>query len=421
MTTISDPLEGKWPNAKLGHVARVSTGSADLQDEVIEGEYPFYVRSSFVRRHSLYTHDTEAVLTAGDGNVGDIYHHAKGKFAVHQRVYVIEPGPHLTCRYLYYAMHALFLESLQGSTAKSTVESLRRPMLTGFQVPLPPLKEQQRIADYLDRETAEIDALIAEQVGLRELLSERFESDVARVISGKTMSEKDQLDHFFHELPETWRNRSVKSVLKVLTDGAHISPETEGGVYPFVSTRDISSSQIDTDGALLTSPETYRYMVRTGCQPIEGDVLFSKDGTVGTTAVVGQERPFVAASSLVILRPESTAMDSHFLEYALQSNQVRSQAAQRMRGAGLPRISVANVGRLRVPQPPISTQREIVSYLDGHRLEYVAMSRAIADLIALAKERRAALISAAVTGKIDVTEKHKSAAEQLEDGLAEAR
>ncbi|WP_223286124.1 restriction endonuclease subunit S, partial [Kocuria atrinae] len=151
-------LPTTWRTSQLGLISKIGTGSADVQDSDAEGAYPFVVRSPKLLRLNQYTHDTEAVLTAGDGNVGQIFHHLAGKFAAHQRVYVIEPSNLVIGRFLYYVMVGHFGFSLQGSTAKSTVESLRRPMLTGFQVPVPPRREQQQIADYLDHETAEIDA-----------------------------------------------------------------------------------------------------------------------------------------------------------------------------------------------------------------------------------------------------------------------
>lgn len=171
-------LPKHWRVARLGHIAKISAGSADVQDSVSEVEFPFIVRSSHIQRLSYYTHDTEAVLTADDGNVGDIFHYQNGKFAAHQRVYVIESGPLLDGKYLFYVMQRSFKDSLMGATAKSTVESLRRPTLTSSQVPLPLFEEQKKIELGLGYKLAEIDGIIATQQKALALLSESFEAAI---------------------------------------------------------------------------------------------------------------------------------------------------------------------------------------------------------------------------------------------------
>ena len=77
----------------------------------------------------------------------------------------------------------------------------------------------------------------------------------------------------------------MKRVAARITDGAHVSPETEGGTHDFVSTKDVTEEGIDFVGSLKTSPASYDFLVRNGCKPEPGDVLFSKDGTVGRTVV----------------------------------------------------------------------------------------------------------------------------------------
>lgn len=261
-------------------------------------------------------------------------------------------------------------------------------MLTSFKFPLPPLDEQRRIADYLDHETAEIDATIHLQQELLIMTDQRRESYISRITHPKTS--------------ETWPRGQLKRFLRLVTDGAHIAPETENGIMPFVSTRDVHDGLIDIDNALRTTRASYEYMARTGCVPQEGDVLFSKDGTVGATAVVPFGEDFAVASSLVILRPIQHLLRTDYLNFVLQSKQIKFQAELAMRGAGLPRISVSNVGKLTIPLPPVTQQRLIADAITNELDDIENLREVIIDFIALAKERRAALISAAVTGKITV-------------------
>jgi type I restriction enzyme S subunit len=126
---------------------------------------------------------------------------------------------------------------------------------------------------------------------------------------------KDSGIEWLGAVPEGWRISGIKHNCLKITDGAHVSPETDGGVYPFISTVDLKQSGIDFENCLATTAESYAAMVRGGCRPIVGDVLFSKDGTVGRTVVVEDEREFVVASSLIIVRPDKRLVEPYFLNY----------------------------------------------------------------------------------------------------------
>lgn len=281
-----------------------------------------------------------------------------------------------------------------------TAEKLNRlPLL------VPPPPAQRAIADYLDRETARIDTLIEEQQRLIEILRERRDSAITEAVTSADRAEAQATSSaWYPSLPTRWQLGRVKSVAKRVTDGAHISPETEGGVFDFVSTRNLESGVINFGSALKTTPESFALMVRTGCQPKDGDVLFSKDGTVGETAVVRGNHAFVVASSLVIVTPDSERIDSNFLSWVFASKTAKEQSINFMRGAGLPRLSVGNLARLEVPLPPLDEQHQIAAYLDEQTAKIDQLIAETEKFIELSRERRSALITAAVTGQIDVTE-----------------
>lgn len=366
------------------------------------------IRSSCGQRRRFgldsFTYNTEAILTAGDGDVGEIFHHLNERFDAHQRVYVLRAFRGVLGRYLYYYFSSEFKRVVAYGGAQTTVASLRRPMFTTFPVLVPSLDEQRLIAAFLDRETAEIDAFIADQEELIALLTERRAAMISHAVTkglDPSVPMKDSGVEWFGDVPSTWSVLYLKRLAHRITDGAHISPETEGGEHPFVSTRDIRDGQIDLDNCLRTSPSTYRYMVQTGCRPAEGDILFSKDGTVGRTAIVTVQAPFVVASSLIIISPLAE-VDTRYLNFLLTGMAVQEQISSFVKGAGLPRISIANLERVTVLLPQRPEQEAIANFLDRESAELDAAIADAREAIALSKERRAALISAAVTGKIDV-------------------
>jgi type I restriction enzyme S subunit len=202
---------------------------------------------------------------------------------------------------------------------------------------------------------------------------------------------------WYGSVPTHWRRGRVKSVAERVTDGAHISPDTENGVYDFVSTRDVKGGRINYAGSLKTSPETYEYMVKSGCCPNRGDVLFSKDGTVGETAVVMDQREFAVASSLVIITPRTSVIAPDYLAYVFRSRPAQNQAASFMRGAGLPRLSVGNLARMEVLVPPLEEQRAIAGYLDRETGRIDTLIEEQQLLIEMLRERRAAALVDAFT------------------------
>jgi len=133
----------------LGDISQIKTGASDVQDADPNGEYPFFVRSEKVEQSSKYLFDGEAILIPGEGRLGDIYHYINGKFDFHQRVYKISNFvENVNGRFILYTMQKTFKQHAMTYTVKATVDSLRLPMLTGFNVHLPSLQEQIAISDF---------------------------------------------------------------------------------------------------------------------------------------------------------------------------------------------------------------------------------------------------------------------------------
>lgn len=274
-----------------------------------------------------------------------------------------------------------------------------------FSILRPPLAEQQAIVGFLDREVAKIDGLVAEQERLIALLREKRQAVISHAVTtglNPSAPLKDSGIEWLGQIPEHWEATALKRLCDKVTDGAHISPETEGGTRAFVSTKDVSDDGIDFEGCLLTSESSYEYLVRTGCQPVDGDVLFSKDGTIGRTTVVRGAKDFVVASSLIIIRPTPSYLDADFLDYLCQSQAVKNQVESFVKGAGLPRLSIQNLLRVNGVFPPICEQKAIAAWLSNVLGGFKLLMSEAQSAITLLQERRAALISAAVTGKIDV-------------------
>lgn len=154
-------FSGEWVKDTLGAVSRIKTGSRNNQDKDSSGSYPFFVRSETVERIGTYTYDMEAILVPGEGGIGSIFHYINGKFEVHQRVYKISDfSPVVAGKFIYYYMRQFFGPHAMENSVKATVDSLRLPTFTSFELTLPPSRaEQAAIVEVLEHSDAEIDAL----------------------------------------------------------------------------------------------------------------------------------------------------------------------------------------------------------------------------------------------------------------------
>ena len=175
-----------WECVKLKYLCSVTTGGKDTQDKVDDGLYPFYVRSQKVERINSYSYEGESVLTAGDGvGVGKVFHYVNGKFEYHQRVYKFSDFRRVYGKFFFLFMKHHFIFVTKDQNSKSTVDSIRRPLIDSFRFSLPPLQEQQEIVAYLDVQTSKIDSTIRNEEKRIVLLKEYRQSLISNVVTGK--------------------------------------------------------------------------------------------------------------------------------------------------------------------------------------------------------------------------------------------
>ena len=207
------------------------------------------------------------------------------------------------------------------------------------------------------------------------------------------------------EVPEGWKICKVKQISNKITDGAHISPDTTNGEFKFLSVTNMNDTgALDFVNCLKINSVQYAYLVKTGCQPKKDDVLISKDGTIGKTTVVSDNN-FVVASSLVIIRPNQLKIRPKYLKYCLMSNIVQEQLLSVLAGSALKRVSIEKNANLKfVYTYDMTTQQQIIDYLDSKCSEIATLLQNYEDQIATLEEYKKSLIYEYVTGKKEVPE-----------------
>ncbi|EFC68042.1 type I restriction modification DNA specificity domain protein [Prevotella sp. oral taxon 317 str. F0108] len=165
----------------MGDVCNTSTGNKNTQDKTDDGIYPFYVRSQTVERINSWTFDGEAILTAGDGvGVGKVFHHTYGKIGVHQRVYILSDFK-CDANYLFHFFSSKFYNRVKRMSAKNSVDSVRKEMITDMPLSLPCCQEQIKIGymlSILDERIATQNKIIEDLKKLKCAIIEKLYSEI---------------------------------------------------------------------------------------------------------------------------------------------------------------------------------------------------------------------------------------------------
>lgn len=175
-----------WNMIRFRFIAKITTGNQDTQNADPDGMYPFYVRSPIVERCNNYTFEGKGILMAGDGaGAGRVFHLVNGKYAVHQRVYRFYDFKYMNPVLLKFYLENLFATVMDYGSAKTTVPSVRLPMIQDFPVCVPPEDEQLKMLEVLSEKTNKIDRFIAVKQTKIEKLEQYKRSLIYEYVTGK--------------------------------------------------------------------------------------------------------------------------------------------------------------------------------------------------------------------------------------------
>ncbi|HBU42848.1 MULTISPECIES: restriction endonuclease subunit S [unclassified Microbacterium] len=289
-------------------------------------------------------------------------------------------------RFLKYAvLDRAFMDQVVAQSTGVSYPAINASDLVRIRIPLPAPHDQRAIADYLDRETAQIDAFIAKNEELITLLTERRGAVIELAIrEGAGATAK------------------LGVLLRGLKDGTHGSFARIESPHPLLGARNVQGGRLVLDGKESTiSEDDHRAIVANGF-PRRGDVLLVIVGaTIGKSAVYELTDSLSFQRSVAFLRP-GRLLTSRFLWYYTQTRAFQDEVWLRAKVSAQPGLYLGDVASIPIALPDVAAQQVITTRLDR---DVVAIDEAISvatTTIELARERRAALISAAVTGKIEV-------------------
>jgi type I restriction enzyme, S subunit len=330
-----------WEVLPLKRSFRIVAGSTPKSDNEAfwDGDILWATPGDLSKRDSVYMNDTQRKITAdGLASCGTSLVPAKsiilstrapiGSLAIAELEMCTNQG----CKSLVplersdteYFAHLLSVssEELNIRGKGTTFLEISGDELGAFKTPAPPLPEQTHIAEFLDRETAKIDGLVAEQRRLMELLKEKRQAVISHAVT-RGLNPKAPLKpsgiEWLGDVPAHWEVGPLKRYWSV-TDCKHVTAEFVDDGIPLASIREVQSRWVALENAKCTTEHFYELLIEGGRRPVPGDLIFSRNATVGEVAQVHSNHPrFAMGQDVVLLRKLSREYSSDYLQ--LQADQ----------------------------------------------------------------------------------------------------
>lgn len=323
---------------------------------------------------------------------------------------VMRPGARCNNRYLFYCMiNPSLIRFVTALTYGTKMPRVSPGHLGDLPIPLPPLAEQNVIAAFLDRETAKIDALVAKKERLIELLREKRSTLIVQAVTkglNPTVPMKDSGVEWLGEVPAHWEVGRLRSTVAAKLAGVWGEEPDGRNDVPCVRVVDFDrvTLRVTIDRPTLRSVDPQTLHAR--CLRA-GDLLLEKSGggeqqPVGAVVLYDHEVMAVCSNFIDVLRP-AEGFSPRYLSYlhaSLYISKVNTRSIKQ--SIGIQNLDVQSYLNELVPLPPPSEQRAIAAFLDSETSKINTLIAKIGEGIERLKEYRTALVSAAVTGKIDV-------------------
>lgn len=416
-----------WRRERLDHIASVSArigwkaltadeyvsnGFVFLSTPNIKGEFIDFVDVNYISEYR-YVESPELQLSVGDvllakdGNtlgIVNLVTELPRPATVNGSIAVIRPLDVEPAFLRYY---------IASQTIQSLIDALKGGMgvphlfqfdLNRFPVSLPPPWVQRGIVNYLDRETTRIDALIAAKRRMLNLLEERWVATVTHTTAPRWATDRI-LNEVVREVPDGWSIRKLGSMTRpeasiaygILLPGERL---TEG--VPYLGAGDVRPDRLRLELLPRTRPEIAAAYPRTVMR--SGELVYAIRGSFGAVEQVPPEMHGVNLSRDAARISPGEGINARWLMYALKSELAQEQFRRREVGATITGVNIEDLKSVRLAVPPSEDQSNQAARLDGLRGSFDATDLALNRQLDLLIEHRQALITAAVTGQVDIPE-----------------
>lgn len=397
-----------WQTKKISHIAILRSGDAITSEQIeVEGDHPVYGGNGLRGYTADFNHDGNYILIGRQGALCGNINYGHGKFWASEHAVVVYPLVQLNFNWLGETLRAMNLNQYNVSAAQP---GLAITNITCLKVPFPSVDEQEKIANFLNYETAKIDTLIEKQQQLIQLLKEKRQAVISHAVTkglNPKVKMRDSGVEWLGEVPKDWKISKLKYHTRLFEQGWSPqcdSRQAEGDEFGVLKVGCVNYGTFDSNENKALPKELtpqLQYLIQ------QGDLLISRANTkdlVGSAAVVDKNYDKIILCDKLYRLRFNESIEPQWVAYYLALPIVRQQIELGASGAS---HSMQNIGQSTIKELPIviPSPKEVGAILleIKNKTAIFELTFNLAnDQIALLHERRTALISAAVTGKIDV-------------------
>jgi type I restriction enzyme S subunit len=389
----------RWEVVQFKKFVDIQNGSDHKHVEQEEG-FPVIGSGGVFAHASDFLYDGESVLLGRKGTI-DKPLHINGRFWTVDTMYWTKISPAVSGRFAYYLAVTIPFDFYSTNTA---LPSMTKGALSSHRVACPPLLEQTQIAAFLDRETAKIDALIAEQRRLMELLKEKRQAAISHAVTqglNPRAPMKPSGIEWLGDVPAHWFVTALKRGFSV-TLGKMLQPDSSGPedeLHPYLRAANIQWDGVNSnDIKLMWHSKRDRAQLRLE----HGDLLVSEGGDVGRSCLWAAELEQCYFQNSVNRVRARDGNSNRYLYYWMSTVKDKGYIDVLCNKSTIAHFTAEKVAAVPVPLPSPDEQAQIAAFLDREAAQIDGLTSEAQRAIDLLAERRTALISAAVTGQIDV-------------------
>lgn len=334
-----------------------------------------------------------------------------GKGFGSSELFVIRPTAAERRFLFYFFQSSTFKQNGEASmTGAGGLKRVSPDVLRQHHFPCPSQETQRVIANYLDRETARIDALIAEKERMLALLEEKRAALISRVVTrglDPNAPLKPSGQEWLGEIPADWEMPQLRFVCESLQIGPfgtqlHAEEYVDNGV-PVINPAHLKGNRITPDFGISVDEETAERLAVH--RLAEEDIVFGRRGELGRCGIVEKTQVgWLCGTGSLRVRCNKNLVDPSYVALIFNGTSAATCLTLESVGSTMDNLNTEMLGHFRIPQPPLDEQKEIVHAVKTNQRKGNELRDSLQASITLAKERRAALITAAVTGQIPLKE-----------------
>ncbi len=349
-------LPEDWNVELLENLCNITTGNKNTQDKKEDGIYSFFVRSNNIEKINSYSYDGESILTAGDGvGTGKVFHYINDKFDYHQRVYCLNEFNYIQGKFLFYYFSENFIRQVFKFTAKTSVDSVRREMLTKMNIPLPNMQEQEKIADILstwDKAIEKVENLIKQKKIQKKGLMQKLLTGETRLIG----------------FTDEWEEVILGEIGRFATSSVNKKIDEEQQEILLLNYMDVYKNKYINGDIEFMNMTASDHQIKTN-NLIIGDVLFTPSSEtrddIGHSSVIMEDiENLIYSYHLIRYRIESfDLIDLRYRGYCFNNQDILKEFSKLSTGSTRFTLSKSDFENIIIKLPPLKEQKAIALIL----------------------------------------------------------